>query len=153
MPMRIGTPLPSLDGAAEWRNGTVTADDLRGKPVLIHFWAVSCGICSEQMPQVNAWRETLADKGVRLVSVHMPRYEADTDLNAVDAAIAKYGLTQPCAIDNLHRIADAFGNEFVPAFYLFDAEGKLKSFSAGENAARLVQPALERLLNSSPSAG
>ncbi|AEP12000.1 TlpA family protein disulfide reductase [Chloracidobacterium thermophilum] len=146
--MRIGTPLPPLDGATEWRNGSVTPEDLRGHIVLIHFWAVSCGICSEQMPRVNAWRDTLAEKGVRVVSIHMPRYEADTDVAAVEAAIAKYGLTQPCAIDNQHRIADAFGNEFVPAFYLFDAEGKLKSFSAGENAARLVQPALERLLGS-----
>lgn len=150
--MRIGTPLPPLDGATEWRNGVVTADSLLGQPILVHFWAVSCGICSEQMPQVNAWREMLAGKGVRLVSVHMPRYEADTDIAAVEAAIAKYGLTQPCAIDNLHRIADAFGNEFVPAFYLFDAQGKLKSFSAGEHAARLVQPALERLLSSPPAA-
>ncbi len=148
MPMRIGTPLPPLDGATEWRNGSVTPEDLRGNIVLIHFWAVSCGICSEQMPRVNAWRDTLAEKGVRVVSIHMPRYEADTDVAAVEAAIAKYGLTQPCAIDNQHRLADAFGNEFVPAFYLFDAEGKLKSFSAGENAARLVQPALERLLGS-----
>jgi thiol-disulfide isomerase/thioredoxin len=148
MPMRIGTPLPPFDGATEWRNGSVTPEDLRGHIVLVHFWAVSCGICSEQMPRVNAWRDTLAEKGVRVVSIHMPRYAADTDLAAVEAAIAKYGLTQPCAIDNLHRVADAFGNEFVPAFYLFDAEGKLKSFSAGENAARLVQPALERLLGS-----
>ncbi|MFQ3581293.1 MAG: TlpA disulfide reductase family protein [Chloracidobacterium sp.] len=146
MPMRIGTVMPDLTGATEWRNGAVTADDLRNRIVLVHFWAVSCGICSEQMPKVNEWRDTLAEKGVSVVSIHMPRYEADTNLADVDAAIAKYGLTQPCAIDNQHAIADAFGNEFVPAFYLFDAEGKLKSFSAGEHAARLVQPALDRLL-------
>ncbi|QUW03949.1 TlpA family protein disulfide reductase [Chloracidobacterium validum] len=144
--MRIGTVMPDLTGATEWRNGAVTADDLRNRIVLVHFWAVSCGICSEQMPKVNEWRDTLAEKGVSVVSIHMPRYEADTNLADVDAAIAKYGLTQPCAIDNQHAIADAFGNEFVPAFYLFDAEGKLKSFSAGEHAARLVQPALDRLL-------
>jgi len=147
MPMRIGTPLPALDGATDWRNGHVTTEELRGYIVLVHFWAVSCGICSEQMPRVNAWRDNLAEKGVRIVSIHMPRYEADTHLPLVDEAIAKYGLTQPCAIDNLHRLADAFGNEFVPAFYLFDREGKLKSFASGENAARLIQPALERLLD------
>ncbi|OYT69761.1 MAG: thiol-disulfide oxidoreductase [Chloracidobacterium sp. CP2_5A] len=145
--MRIGTPMPSFEGATEWRNGPVAAEDLQGQITLVHFWAASCGICSEQMPRVNEWRDALAEKGVRVVSVHMPRYESDTSVADVDAAIAKYGLTQPCAIDNEHKIADAFGNEFVPAFYLFDAEGKLKSFSAGENAARLVQPALERLLS------
>ncbi|MGQ9897809.1 MAG: redoxin domain-containing protein [Acidobacteriota bacterium] len=146
MPMRIGTPLPALDGATEWRNGSVTAEDLQGYIVIIHFWSVSCGVCSEQMPQITAWRDALAEKGLRVVSIHMPRYETDTDLASVEAAIAKYNITQPCAIDNLHRLADAFGNEFVPALYLFDAEGKLKSYSAGENATRLVLPALERLL-------
>jgi thiol-disulfide isomerase/thioredoxin len=147
MPMKIGTPMPSFEGGTEWRNGdAVTPESLAGKVVLVHFWAISCGICSEQMPKVNEWRDTLAEQGVTVVSVHMPRYEADTKLDDVYAAVEKYGLTQPCVIDNLHKIADAFGNEFVPAFYLFDKEGKLKSFSAGENAARLVQPALDRLL-------
>lgn len=147
MPMKIGTPMPSFEGGTDWRNGdAVTPESLAGSVVLVHFWAISCGICSEQMPKVNEWRDGLAERGVKVVSVHMPRYEADTDLAAVFAAIEKYGLTQPCAVDNLHQIAEAYGNEFVPAFYLFDREGKLRSFSAGENGARLVQPALDRLL-------
>lgn len=149
MSMKIGTPMPSFEGGTDWRNGdAVTPESLLGSIVVVHFWAVSCGICSEQMPKVNEWRDGLAERGVKVVSVHMPRYEADTDLEAVFAAIEKYGLTQPCVIDNLHAIAEAYGNEFVPAFYLFDQEGKLRSFSAGENGARLVKPALDRLLAS-----
>jgi hypothetical protein len=78
----------------------------------------------------------------------MPRYEADTDLNAVREAIEQYNITEPCAIDNLHKLKDAFLNEqgFVPAYYLFDAEGKLKSFAAGERGFNLLKNSLERVL-------
>jgi thiol-disulfide isomerase/thioredoxin len=149
MPMRIGTELPALEGGTEWRNGDpAAADALKGHVSIIHFWAVSCHTCSDLMPKVNEWRDTLAAKGVRVIGVHMPRYEADTQLEPVYEAIEKYGLTHPVVIDNLHKIADAFGNEYVPAFYLFDREGKLKSFAAGEKAAGIIQPALDRLLAS-----
>ena len=57
-------------------------------------------------------------------------------------------ITEPCAVDNLHKLRDAFQNEqgFVPAYYLFDAEGKLKSFAAGERGTALLGAALNRIL-------
>jgi hypothetical protein len=63
-------------------------------------------------------------------------------------AIAQYDITEPCAVDNQHRLREAFGNEqgYVPAYYLFDAEGKLKSFAAGERGFSMVAAAIERLL-------
>jgi hypothetical protein len=78
----------------------------------------------------------------------MPRYEADTDVEAVREVIAKFGLTEPVAVDNEHRLREAFQNDqgFVPAYYLFDAEGKLKSFAAGERGLDMLESALERVL-------
>ena len=147
--MRIGTERPKFDGATEWINGS--ADEVEklitGKPTLVHFWSVSCGICKENMPKIEAWREEQKEN-LRVVAVHMPRYEADTNLADVQAAIEKYNITEPCAVDNLHKVKDAFQNEqgFVPAYYLFDAEGKLRSFAAGERGFGLLKSALERLL-------
>ncbi len=64
----------------------------------------------------------------------MPRYEADTNLEKVKATIAEHCIDDVCAIDNKHKLKDAFLNEqgWVPVYYLFDAEGKLKSRAAGE---------------------
>jgi thiol-disulfide isomerase/thioredoxin len=150
MPMRIGTEMPSFEGATEWFNATGAAaeEQVKGHPVLVHFWAVSCGICKENMPQVAQWREERAGEGLRVVAVHMPRYEADTDAEAVREAVATYNITEPCAVDNEHRLRDAFKNEqgFVPAYYLFDAEGKLRCFGAGQFGLKVVGPALERVL-------
>jgi thiol-disulfide isomerase/thioredoxin len=157
MPMRIGTLKPSFEGATEWFNstGAHAAAESEGRPTLVHFWSVSCGICKENLPRVNDWRERFRDAGLRVIAVHMPRYEADTDVEAVREAIAIYGITDPCAIDNLHAIRDAFQNEqgYVPAYYLFDAEGKLKSFAAGERGLDMLKSAVERLLGSTESVG
>jgi thiol-disulfide isomerase/thioredoxin len=143
--MRIGTPLPSLEGATEWLNGPFEL--VPGRATLVHFWSVSCGICKENMPRVAELRE--ARRGsLQLVAVHMPRYEADTNLDDVRAAVAANGITEPCAVDNQHTLKDAFGNEhgYVPAYYLFDADGKLKSYAAGERGLAMVLPAIDRLL-------
>jgi hypothetical protein len=80
--------------------------------------------------------------------VHMPRYEADTDAEAVRDAVTEYNITEPCAIDNEHKLRDAFQNEqgYVPAYYLFDAEGKLRCFAAGERGFAMVAASLARLL-------
>ena len=150
MPMRIGTEMPRLDGATEWFNQTQAHAEAEtaGQPTLVHFWSVSCGICKENMPRVGEWRDQRAADGLRVIAVHMPRYEADTDVEAVREAIAKYNITEPCAVDNQHELRDSFKNEhgYVPAYYLFDAEGKLKSFAAGERGLDMLSSALERML-------
>ncbi len=150
MPMRINTPMPAFDGATEWINGDIK-EALAGDPArltLVHFWSVSCGICKENLPRVSDWRETHKDAGLRVVAVHMPRYPADVDLDAVREAISKYDIKEVCAIDNEHKLRDAFQNEqgFVPAYYLFDAEGKLRGFAAGERGIDMISPTLKRLL-------
>ena len=150
MPMRIGTEMPRLDGATEWFGGTQAHAEAEreGHPTLVHFWAVSCGICKENLPRVSEWRDKKHDEGLRVVAVHMPRYEADTDVEAVREAIAKYNITEPCAVDNQHKLRDAFKNEqgYVPAYYLFDAQGRLRSFAAGERGLDMLASALDRVL-------
>jgi thiol-disulfide isomerase/thioredoxin len=148
MPLKIGAAQPSLASATEWLTGSAAeVEQTKGQPTLIHFWAVSCGICKDNMPKVAGWRDAYHDKGLRVVAVHMPRYPADTDLNAVKEALAQYHITEPCAVDNQHKLRDAFANEqgFVPAYYLFNAEGQLKSYAAGQFGPQIIKSALERM--------
>ena len=150
MPMRIGTPMPSLEGATEWLSGSVeeVLQETKGCPVLIHFWSLSCGMCKDNLPRVAEWREKYRDAGLRLVAVHMPRYPTDTDVDAVREAVSEYQITDSAAIDNEHKLRDAFQNEqgYVPAYYLFDEQHRLKSFAAGEYGVKVMEPAIERLL-------
>jgi AhpC/TSA family protein len=156
MPMRIGTEMPPLEGATEWFNATAAAaaEGAKGRPTLVHFWSVSCGMCKENLPRVAEWRDGRAEDGLHVVAIHMPRYEADTDVEAVREAIATYNIKEPCAVDNGHKLRDAFLNEhgYVPAYYLFDAEGKLRGFAAGEFGVKVITPALDRVLAANKTA-
>lgn len=150
MPMRIGTEMPQLNGATEWLGTTqeFAESESKGQPTIVHFWSVSCGICKDNLPRIAEWRDEHRERGLRVIAVHMPRYEADTDVEAVRDAIATYKITEPCAIDNEHKLRDAFQNDqgYVPAYYLFDGEGKLRSFAAGERGLDLLKATLERIL-------
>ncbi len=149
MPMRIGDPRPSFEGATEWLNELQeTADDyVSGQPTLVYFWATSCGICKENMPKLRELKDKYKDKGLRTVSIHMPRYEADTNLDEVKKAIEEHCIDDVCAIDNQHKLKDAFLNEqgWVPVYYLFDSEGKLKTRAAGEYGIGVLTTALEKM--------
>ena len=52
----------------------------------------------------------------------------------------------PNAIDNTHAIVDRFDNKFVPAFYVFNAEGLLRHFQAGDRGQKMLEAAIERIL-------
>ena len=152
MPMRIGDQRPSFEGATEWLNELQeTADDyVNGSPTLVYFWATSCGICKENMPKLQDLKAKYKDQGLKTVATHMPRYEADTDLEKVKSTIAEHCIDDVCAIDNLHKLRDAFLNEqgWVPVYYLFDADGKLKTRAAGEFGIGVLQTALEKMFPS-----
>lgn len=154
--MRIGTEMPSLEGATEWITASAeeALAEAKGRPTLIHFWSVSCGICKDNMPRVSEWRDKYKDDGLRVIAVHMPRYPADLDVAAVREAVAKHNITEPCAVDNDHKLRDAFHNEqgFVPAYYLFDGQGKLRSFAAGERGLDMLFSAMNRVLQAAKEA-
>ena len=151
MGMRIGTEMPRLEGATEWLAGTQAHAEAEagGHVTLVHFWSMSCGTCKDNMPRIAEWRDGLKERGLRVIAVHMPRYESDTDVEAVRDAMAANSITEPCAIDNEHKLKDAFQNDqgYVPAYYLFDGEGKLRSFAAGERGLDLLKATLDRVMN------
>ncbi len=149
MPMRIGDAMPALDGATTWFNGSQdeTIEHIKGKPTLVHFWAVSCGICKEKMPQLHELTSKYAALGLQTVAIHMPRYEADTDLDTINEAMQEHHITEPTAVDSLHKLKDAFQNEqgWVPVYYLFDSDGKLKTRAAGEFGVSVLTTALDKM--------
>jgi len=149
MPMRIGDPMPSFDGATTWFNGSWEdlQEHIKGKPTLVHFWAVSCGICKDKMPQLREIISKYGEQGLQTIAVHMPRYEADTDLDTVNEAMTSNNITEPTAVDSLHKLKDAFQNEqgWVPVYFLFDTEGKLKTRAAGEFGVGVLQTALDKM--------
>ena len=147
MPIRLREPMPEFQGVTEWVNGEVSKDRLQGQPVLVHFWAVSCYMCKESLPVLNEWRDKYGRQyNLQIVGIHMPRSEKDTDVETVKATIEQYGMKHPIAIDNEHAVTDAYQNEYVPAYYLFDGEGQMRFYGAGEKALNMVEQRMHKIL-------
>jgi thiol-disulfide isomerase/thioredoxin len=145
--MKLREPMPSLEGATHILNDEIKREDLIGSaPTLIHFWSVSCYLCKEAMPELNELRDEYDDR-LNVVAVHMPRSEDDLDLAVIEKVAESHDIIQPILVDNKHAITDAFENKYVPAYYVFDKEGKLRHFQAGGSGMDMLRKRLDRVLN------
>jgi len=144
--MKLREPMPALAGATEWLNGQVTREDLIGeKPTLIHYWSISCHLCKEAMPQVNQFRDEYKGK-LNVVAVHMPRSENDLNIDEIKQVANEHDITQPIFVDSELKLADAFQNEYVPAYYVFDKDGNLRHFQAGGGGMKMLEKRVNRVL-------
>ncbi len=142
------SPLPSLEGVANWINGEPKPEELRGFPLLVHFWSISCYLCHNAADQVNAWRDRFGKEGMILIAIHQPRSEAELDVEAVRKdGLEEMGLTQPCAIDNEHTLVERFQNQFVPAYYVFNRRHELRHFQVGDKGFDRLEAAIARVIN------
>lgn len=150
--MKLRDQMPELEGEKAWLNGKVSKADLVGdKPTLIHFWSISCGLCKEAMPQVNEFRDQYKDK-LNVVAVHMPRSEKDLDLDEIKQVAEQHNITQPIFVDSDLKLNDTFENQYVPAYYVFDKEGKLRHFQAGGSGMKMLTKRVNRVLEETEKA-
>jgi cytochrome c biogenesis protein CcdA/thiol-disulfide isomerase/thioredoxin len=125
--------LPSLSGAVEWLNSKpLTADDLKGKVVVVDFWTYSCINCLRSIPYVRAWAEKYRDHGLVVIGVHAPEFAFERNVDNVKKAVATLGIKYPVAIDNDYKIWRAFNNQYWPAHYFIDAQGMIRHHEFGE---------------------
>lgn len=148
MALRIGNALPSFDGVS-WIGSALNDEELRGRPVLVQFWAVSCPACLHSMPKLEKRRREFAELGLQFVSVHRPYAPGDSDVSKVEATLREFGFSGSCALDHDEVLAARFQTgDLWPYYFLFDGEGKMRSRAAGGNGFKIVESALQRLLAS-----
>ena len=133
-PSIVGSsPLHGLSGATGWINSKpLTAKDLKGKVVVVDFWTYSCINCLRAVPYIRAWAEKYKDSGLVVIGVHTPEFGFEKESPNVQKAIQKFGITYPVALDSNRAIWDAFHNEFWPAHYFIDINGKVRYEHFGE---------------------
>jgi cytochrome c biogenesis protein CcdA/thiol-disulfide isomerase/thioredoxin len=140
-------PMPSLAGAAQWLNSPpLTAQSLRGKVVLVDFWTYSCINCLRSLPYVEAWAQKYKAQGLVVIGVHTPEFAFERDIGNVQRAVHDLGVTYPVAIDNDHTIWRAFNNEYWPAHYFIDGQGRIRAHHFGEGDYAQSEAIIQRLL-------
>ncbi|MDP9812073.1 cytochrome c biogenesis protein CcdA/thiol-disulfide isomerase/thioredoxin [Rhizobium tibeticum] len=137
----------SLDGAVEWLNSKpLTAEELRGKVVLVDFWTYSCINCIRTIPYVRAWAEKYRDQGLVVIGVHSPEFAFEKRIDNVRQAVDKFQIGYPVAIDNNFKIWRAFGNNYWPAHYFIDAKGQIRHTQFGEGDYEQSERVIQDLL-------
>src|SRR3984893_2972255 len=130
--------LASFAGATGWLNSEpLSPADLRGKVVLVDFWTFTCVNWLRTFPYVRAWAEKYGEKGLMVIGVHTPEFPFEGDIDNVRKQAKALGVEYPIAVDTNYGIWRAFGNNYWPALYLADAEGRIRAHHFGEGAADL----------------
>ncbi|VVE43074.1 cytochrome c biogenesis protein DipZ [Pandoraea fibrosis] len=146
-PLPVEGQLPSLDGVVQWLNSPpLTAQALRGKVVLIDFWTYSCINCLRTLPYVKAWAEKYRDQGLVVIGVHAPEFAFERDIGNVKKAVHDLGVDYPVAIDNNYAIWRGFNNQYWPAHYFIDAQGRVRYHHFGEGNYAESERVIQQLL-------
>ena len=131
----IGEPALLIDG--DWvRGGPLSADDYRGKVVLIDFWGVWCRPCLDALPEVRDWQETYADRG--LVIVGVTQYSGYVWDESLGRAAHVEGLTRDDERDRLARFAEDHDMDYAILAVPRDVEGGIFRAYAVDAVPRVV---------------
>jgi cytochrome c biogenesis protein CcdA/thiol-disulfide isomerase/thioredoxin len=151
-----GMKLPKIVRAPEWtsiaqgpwHNGAaLTADDLKGKVVLVDFWTYSCINCIRTLPYIESYWQKYKDTGkFVLVGVHTPEFAFEGLPENVQEAIERHKLTYPTVQDNDYAVWGSFANRYWPAKYLIDADGYVRYTHFGEGGYEETDEAIASLL-------
>lgn len=129
-------PAPALTGVTGWLNTPdgkpLDPTAVRGKVILIDFWAYSCINCQRAIPHVIGWYNRYRDSGLLVIGVHTPEYAFERVPANVASGAADLHITYPIALDNDYATWNNFANLYWPAEYLIDANGQVRHTKFGE---------------------
>jgi thiol-disulfide isomerase/thioredoxin len=146
--------LPGLIGATGWLNSQpLSMADLRGKVVLVDFWTYTCVNWRRTLPYVRAWAQKYKDQGLVVIGVHTPEFSFERDVGNIRQAITEMRIDYPVAIDSDYKVWSAFNNEYWPALYLIDAQGRIRHHHFGEGEYEESERVIQQLLAEKGSAG
>ena len=131
--------LATLDGEE------ITLSELRGKPVIVNFWASWCGPCRLEMPDLQ---ETFTEQGDLLTVLGVNLTERDGDLDEVAAFIDEFGVTFPIVLDTEGEVADLYQVRGQPASVFIDADGVVSTVFYGVVNEQFIQDRIQELVGS-----
>ena len=99
------------------------SEDLRGRPVVVNFWSVTCSICIRDMPKLARLHDSLADRDLLVIGVALPSDPPPVVIDFVDKNPPGF----PIALDVHGEVSQAFGNiEVTPTTFLIDPDGQIR---------------------------
>jgi len=138
---------PEFTGIEKWLNSEpLSLQSLRGKVVLVDFWTYTCINCIRTLPYVTDWYQKYKDQGLVVVGVHTPEFPFERSTANVTKALSRLGIKYPVAQDNDYATWDAYRNQYWPAAYLIDKQGRIVYRHFGEGQYKETEAEIQRLL-------
>jgi thiol-disulfide isomerase/thioredoxin len=139
--------MPTLGGATTWLDSkALSTPELRGKVVLVDFWTYSCINSLRQIPYLREWAAKYGDHGLVVIGVHSPEFTFEKDLANVRQAVKDIAPGYPVAVDSDHAVWRAFNNEYWPALYFVDQQGRIRHHVFGEGEYERSEAIIRQLL-------
>src|SRR5689334_234601 len=139
--------LPPLTGLEPWFNSPpLSREQLKGKVVVIDFWTYSCINCLRSIPYVKAWDERYRKDGLVVIGVHAPEFAFEREPANVAKAVKDLGIGYPVALDNAYVLWRALQNNYWPAHYFVDAQGRIRYHHFGEGDYQGSERVIRQLL-------
>jgi peroxiredoxin len=122
--------------------GTVSLAHLRGKVVLVNFWAVWCAPCQAEMPVFASWQRKYGPQGLQVVGISMDDHEAP-----VRKVVARLKLDYPIAMGDV-KLGELYGGVLgLPLTYLIDRNGVVRARFQGASDLNVMENQIRQLLD------
>lgn len=130
---QVACQAPELRDVAEWINTEpLTLESLRGRVVVLHFFAFACSNCIKNQPHYKSWHDRYAGKDVTVLGIHTPETSRERNISNLRADVEARELRYPIAVDAQASNWAAWGNQWWPSVYLIDRRGKVRYWWYGE---------------------
>jgi len=108
--------LQNLDGQS------ISLSDLKGKPVLVNFWATWCTPCVSEMPYIQEIHEDWSDRGLMVLAINMGESSSK-----VEQFLQKHNLSLPVLLDTKQVVARRYGIRAIPTTFFIDKDGIVRN--------------------------
>jgi thiol-disulfide isomerase/thioredoxin len=143
----VGQKAPELKTGDAWINSNpLKLEQLRGKVILIDFWAWDCPFCAQAMPHIKELYDKYAKDGLVIIGVHTPRIDYEKDIPKIKEAIAQKGIKYPVVVDNKYQIWSDYLCNTWPSHFVVDQEGVIQLSHSGTERYEDTEKVIQRLL-------
>jgi peroxiredoxin len=126
------------------KGNTLRLENLRGKVVLLNFFATWCGPCRQEIPELVKLYERFRGKGLEIVGISLDMEGAAV----LDPFIRQYMIAYPIVLGTRQTVVDFGGVRGIPTSFLIDSEGIIVEHYVGWRPAPVIEAAVVKALDS-----